>query len=77
MRSPDLAQFKKLISELSQLENSMKSSTQRLIIFQAGIIKLCDKEMSFEQVSSGGSGDNSDIYARLEKIENYLRAGGR
>ena len=74
----------KLISELSKLENDMKSSTQRLIVFEAGIIRLCDKEL--EATSSTNSGDSStggnsninagEIYARLEKIENYLRAGG-
>ncbi len=70
-----------LISELSELENNMKSSTQRLIIFQAGIIKLCDKEIvqSKEKSSSNTRGSNdisTDIYARIEKIENYLRSGG-
>lgn len=74
----------KLISELSKLENDMKNSTQRLIVFEAGIIRLCDKEL--EAISSANSGDSStgansninagEIYARLEKIENYLRAGG-
>ena len=74
----------KLISELSKLENDMKSSTQRLIVFEAGIIRLCDKEL--EATSNTNSGDSStggnsninagEIYARLEKIENYLRAGG-
>ena len=73
----------RLISELSKLENDMKSSTQRLIVFEAGIIKLCDKEL--EATSSANSGDSQmgasnintgEIYARLEKIENYLRAGG-
>lgn len=67
----------RLISELSKLENDMKSSTQRLIIFQAGIIRLCDKEISSSSpTGNGGGADNSDVYARLEKIENYLRAGG-
>ena len=67
----------RLISELSKLENDMKSSTQRLIIFQAGIIRLCDKEiLSYSPTGNGGGSDNSDVYARLEKIENYLRAGG-
>ncbi len=67
----------RLISELSKLENDMKSSTQRLIIFQAGIIRLCDKEISSSSpTGNGGGSDNSDVYARLEKIENYLRAGG-
>lgn len=63
----------KLINELSKLENDMKSSTQRLIVFQAGIIRLCDKEIENE---TSGNNNNSEIYSRLEKIENYLRAGG-
>lgn len=76
----------RLINELSKLENDMKSSTQRLIVFQAGIIRLCDKELSSENMNSNigvGSGTGTagninakEIYARLEKIENYLRAGG-
>ena len=67
-----------LIYELSKLENDMKLSTQRLIVFQAGIIKLCNKEIENNSTSSNNnsSGNNSDIYARLEKIENYLRNGG-
>ena len=70
----------KLIYELSKLENDMKTSTQRLIIFQAGIIKLCNKEETVSQVQNtnmGGPSGNSDIYARLDKIENYLRTFGR
>lgn len=54
-----------LIYELSNLENDMKWSTQKTIVFQAGIIKLCSKE-----VGSGG-----DIEQRVEKIENYLKSG--
>ena len=54
-----------LIYELSNLENDMKWSTQKTIMFQAGIIKLCSKE-----VGSGG-----DIEERVEKIENYLKSG--
>ena len=70
-----------LINELSKLETDMKSSTQRLIIFQAGIIRLCDNSAGVAPVTNdnmgGGSGaNNQEIYARLEKIENYLRTGG-
>ncbi|MBQ2835498.1 MAG: DNA polymerase III subunit gamma/tau [Clostridia bacterium] len=69
-----------LINELSKLENDMKSSTQRLIIFQAGIIRLCDNSAGTtitEVSNNNGSGtNNQEIYARLEKIENYLRSGG-
>ena len=66
----------RLISELSRLENDMKSSTQRLIIFQAGIIRLCDKEISSISNNTNSNDGNGEIYARLEKIENYLRSGG-
>ena len=66
----------RLISELSKLENDMKSSTQRLIIFQAGIIRLCDKEISSTSNNANSNDGNGEIYARLEKIENYLRFGG-
>jgi len=70
-----------LINELSKLETDMKSSTQRLIIFQAGIIRLCDNSadstMSIpSSTHDGGGSNNQEIYARLEKIENYLRSGG-
>ena len=68
-----------LINELSKLENDMKSSTQRLIIFQAGIIRLCDNSAGAVPMindSIGSGTNNQEIYARLEKIENYLRAGG-
>ena len=70
-----------LINELSKLEDDMKSSTQRLIIFQAGIIRLCDSSVGTIRTMSGnnecgGGTNNQEIYARLEKIENYLRSGG-
>ena len=54
-----------LIYKLSNLENDIKFSTQKSIIFQAGMIKLCDKQAEFE--------DN--LTQRVEKIENYLRSG--
>ena len=54
-----------LIYELSNLENDMKWSTQKTIMFQDGIIKLCSKE-----IGTGG-----DVEERLEKIENYLKSG--
>ena len=54
-----------LIYELSNLENDIKWSTQKTIMFQAGIIKLCSKEIE--------KGDN--VEERLEKIENYLKSG--
>jgi len=70
-----------LINELSKLETDMKSSTQRLIIFQAGIIRLCDNSVgTITEIGNnsdvGSENTHQEIYARLEKIENYLRSGG-
>ena len=66
----------KLIYELSKLENNMKSSTQRLIVFQAGIISLCNKEEennNTNNINRSSDGNNTEVYNRLDKIENYLR----
>ena len=54
-----------LIYELSNLENDMKWSTQKTIVFQAGIIKLCCKEI----------GNSTNIEERVEKIEKFLKSG--
>lgn len=64
-----------LINELSKIEADMKNSTQKLIIFQAGIIRLCDNGFvnTGNSESSGNDGNTKEIYNRLEKIENYLR----
>ena len=53
-----------LVYNFSELENEIKYSTQKNIVFQAGIIKLCSK------ISTNHSGD---IEQRVDKIENYLR----
>ena len=55
-----------LVYAFSELENEMKFSTQKNIIFQAGIIKLCSK-LTINSVV------NSDLEQRVDKIENYLR----
>ena len=54
-----------LVYQLSELENDMKWSTQKNIIFQAGIIKLCNKQVEV----------NNNIEERLNKIEKYLKDG--
>ncbi len=54
-----------LVYQLSELENDMKWSTQKTIIFQAGIIKLCNKQVEV----------NNNIEERLNKIEKYLKGG--
>ena len=53
------------VYELSELENSLKWSTQKVIMFEAGIIKLC----------SNDTRNNADLEERVEKIEKYLKSG--
>ena len=53
-----------LVYAFSELENEMKFSTQKTIIFQAGIIKLCSKIVST---------DSSNLEQRIDKIEKYLK----
>ena len=57
--------FINLVYELSKLEMEMRKSTQKIIMFQAGIINLCNQE---QQVSK-------NVEERLDKIEKYLRSG--
>ena len=63
----------KLIYDLSELEGNIKLSTQKLIMFEAGIIKLCNKE---EQTANGLTNTkfiDSNLEERIAKIENYLK----
>ncbi len=48
-----------LIYQLSELENQIKWSTQKTILFQAGIIKLCSKQIQIEKPI--------DEYQKVEK----------
>ena len=52
-----------IIYQVSNLENDIKWSTQKTIMFQAGIIKLCSKQAE----------TSSNLEERLDKIEKYLR----
>ena len=54
-----------LVYKLSKLENDLKWSTQKSIMFQAGMIKLCDKQAE----------DAQNLEERIEKIEKYLKSG--
>ena len=67
-----------IIYKLSELENNIKLSTQKNIMFEAGIIKLCINK-NINMVNNFGDNNNSNINddkldQRVEKIENYLRS---
>ena len=72
-----------LICFLSEIENNMKMSTQKLIIFEAGIIKLCsahDSNKDNSKNSNSGNNktivvDNANLEERVTNIENFLKAG--
>ena len=53
-----------LVYNLSELENDIKWSTQKTIVFEAGIIRLCNEEAD----------KNINVKDRIDKIENYLRS---
>lgn len=55
-----------LVYELSELQNNLKTSSQKLIIFQAGLIKLCSKQTGT---------NNEDLIRRIEELENKLKNG--
>ena len=67
-----------LICELSEIENTVKQSSQKLIILQTGLIKLCSREESTQATKTETAENtqiNSDLEKRVTKIENFLRAG--
>ena len=52
-----------LIYELSEIQNNIKTSSQKLIIFQAGIIKLCNKQIG---------NNNEDLEKRIKELESII-----
>ena len=54
-----------LVYKLSELENDVKWSTQKTIMFQAGIINLCNEQAE----------NTINLEERVEKIEKYLKSG--
>ena len=64
-----------LICELSEIESTIKQSTQKVIILQTEIIKLCNREQIQSNVKEKGTTDNTDLERRVTKIENFLKAG--
>lgn len=57
--------FVQLVYAFSEIQNQIKWSTQKNILFQTGIIKLCSKEIGIESV----------LEERVKKIEDYLKSG--
>lgn len=64
-----------IIYELSNLENEMKWSTQKTILFQVGILKLCNGEVS-TAVGSGNTEEIVELKNRIANLENQLRQIG-
>ena len=54
-----------LVYQLSELESDIKSSTQKTILFQAGMIKLCNQQAE----------NHKTIEDRIGKIEKYIKSG--
>ena len=65
-KDTDKERLLKVVYDLSELESSIKMSSQKMIIFQAGLIKLCNRKQ-------GNS--NSDLERRIKDLEEKLRNG--
>ena len=70
-----------IIFDLSNLENDMKYSSQKLLLFQVEIIKICSGEINCSNTSndSDNSIDNSEIErlkARINALENQISKVG-
>lgn len=65
-----------MIYELSNLQNDMKWSSQKLIMFQVTIIKLCNEVSTSSTVSSGDSGASSkeveDLKYKINRLEKQI-----
>ncbi len=55
-----------LVYDLSELQTNIKMSSQKLIIFQAGLIKLCNKMQQ---------NDNSSLEKRITVLEEKIKNG--
>lgn len=65
-----------MIYELSNLQNDMKWSSQKLIMFQVTIIKLCNEVSTGSVVNSGDSGASSkeveDLKYKINRLEKQI-----
>lgn len=64
-----------MIYILSNLENELKFSSQKLILFQVGIIKLCSEEMNYNSKNKEYNEDNhldNNDKSEIEKIKNRI-----
>ena len=60
----------KIIFELSNLQNEMKWSSQKLIMFQVGIIKLCSQEEEKTEISENYENNKPNNSKEIENL-NY------
>ena len=73
-----------IIFYLSELSNEIKMTTQKTIMFQVGIMKLCNKNLNSEiknnnieetpiEISNAVTTDYSEVDSRISNIENKLQ----
>jgi len=72
-----------IIYELSNLENEIKWSTQKIIMFQVGIIKLCNQQESNSVIKNEGNNNSGEtlkiqqLTKRVEQLENEINNIGQ
>ena len=66
----------RIIYDLSNLSNDMKLSTQKIILFQVGIVKLCSNDNTSGASQAGSSIDDGQVIElkqRIANLENEIR----
>lgn len=64
-----------IIHELSNLENEMKWSTQKTILFEVGILKLCNKQAKYN-ISVGNNEEIIELKSKIANLENQIKQIG-
>ena len=67
------AKLLNIIYELSNLSSEMKLSTQKIILFQVGIIKLCSNQVPNNAGNGVDGAQISELKSRIATLENEIR----
>lgn len=63
-----------IIFELSNIANEIKMTTQKTIMFQVGMMKLCSKQTTVESTNNGTQNSSADIVQKKVSSENIMPA---
>ena len=74
-KTADKERLLNIVYELSELSNNIKVSSQKIIIFQAGLIKLCNNVVVAPKGDLGRENTNYDLERRVKDLEEKVKNG--